>query len=510
MALQEVRKSDPELSNVRKNDLLEKVILFIESKYYIFFGLILILTLFNLFYKLGSQHIFNWDEARHGVSAYEMIKSGNYIVNTYNFSNDYWNLKPPLSFWTVALGYKLAGFNALGLRLFSAVFAFLTVVIVGVYTKREHGPLSSLLAMMVLITSSQYILYHGARTGDPDSLYVFLFTAAILSGFLIKKNVKFIYLACLCFSLAFLTKSWHAGNIPIILGLYLIFTGQIRKLSIKNWVISFICAIIPVAIWATLRFSYDGWTFFSNMINYDLLERSSTAIEDHVGGPFYYLKLLLNVHYYGLWMAVLVVFIIATLIRIDKEFLSANQRTLLGLILWVLVPLVLFSIAKTKIRWYIFPAFPPLAILIGLLGKRILQTRPTLIKLLAVLVIGGAFCGYEYKIGHVISKPTPVVVQSIFQDLKEKNLPTSGKIIYKYSSKDKVTSKPYEPLDWQQSEALAAKLYDNLLPLDGGQQLFRNNKNSFLLISKTDYQKLPGKRQYKIVDVENEWLVLSH
>jgi 4-amino-4-deoxy-L-arabinose transferase-like glycosyltransferase len=510
MGMPNLKKNDLELPNVRKNDLLEKIILFIESKYYVFFGLILLLTLFNLFYKLGSQHIFNWDEARHGVSAYEMLKSGNYIVNTYNFSNDYWNLKPPLSFWTVALGYKLAGFNALGLRLFSAVFAALTVIIVGVYTKKEHGALSSLLAMMVLITSSQYILYHGARTGDPDSLYVFLFTAAILSGFLIKKNVKFIYLACMCFSLAFLTKSWHAGNIPVILVLYLIFTGQIRKLSIKNWMISFVCALVPITVWAVLRFSYDGWTFFSNMINYDLLERSSTTIEDHVGGPFYYFKLLLNVHFYGLWLAVFIIFLLATFIRIDKEFLSSNRRTFLGLIIWILIPLLLFSLAKTKIKWYIFPVFPPLAILIGLLGERILQTKPFLIKLLAVVVIGGAFCGYEYKIGHAINKPTPEKVQSIFQNLKEKQLPTSGKTIYKYSLNEKISSKPYEPLDWGQAEALAAKLYDNLLPLDGGQKLFRKNKSSFLLISNADYKKLPDKSRYKIVDEKNGLMILSH
>ena len=64
-------------------------------------GLVLGILLLGLlcFYKLGVGELCDWDEARHAVSAYEMIQTGEPIVTTYEYSNDYWNLKPPLSEW---------------------------------------------------------------------------------------------------------------------------------------------------------------------------------------------------------------------------------------------------------------------------------------------------------------------------------------------------------------------------------------------------------------------------
>ena len=108
---------------VNNKSPINKLIWIIEKYYFIFFVLFLLISLFNLVYKLGDQSIINFDEARHGVSAYEMLKSGNYVVNTYNFHNDFWNLKPPLSFWADAAGFKLVGFSPLGLRISSAICA---------------------------------------------------------------------------------------------------------------------------------------------------------------------------------------------------------------------------------------------------------------------------------------------------------------------------------------------------------------------------------------------------
>ena len=81
------------------------------------------------FYHLDYGELMDWDEARHGVSAYEMLQTGEPIVTTYAYSPDYWNLKPPLSEWLIALGYKLFGYNAYGLRFFSGVSMFLSALL---------------------------------------------------------------------------------------------------------------------------------------------------------------------------------------------------------------------------------------------------------------------------------------------------------------------------------------------------------------------------------------------
>lgn len=81
-----------------------------------------LVTAYLCFARLDIASLQHWDEARHGVNGYEMFKSHNYIVNTYNYENDYFNLKPPLSYWGIILGFKLFGVSIFSMRfLFGAV-----------------------------------------------------------------------------------------------------------------------------------------------------------------------------------------------------------------------------------------------------------------------------------------------------------------------------------------------------------------------------------------------------
>lgn len=61
-----------------------------------FAGFILLIGLISFlsFYKLDAKYVDPWDEARHGVNAYEMYKEGNLIQSTYLYDTDYYNLKP--------------------------------------------------------------------------------------------------------------------------------------------------------------------------------------------------------------------------------------------------------------------------------------------------------------------------------------------------------------------------------------------------------------------------------
>jgi 4-amino-4-deoxy-L-arabinose transferase-like glycosyltransferase len=290
-----------------------------NKSHIIYFSAMLILlaiAAFNLFYQLGKFPIYSWDEARHGVSAYEMVRNHNYIVNTYRGNPDYWNLKPPLSFWTIIAGYKIAGFNALGLRIFSAIFAFLTIIMVAAYGYKKHGKLASIISTVVLLTCTQYITNHSARTGDADSLFIFLFTIAILSLLLWEQNNILLYVSGLAFAFAFLTKSWHAGNIAIIIGLYLFLTGKYKLLTLRNWISLGICMILPILIWGFIRYQYDGVTFFKGMIMYDLLHRSSTPIEGHIGGVFYYVSIISR--YFINW--IYVICILGLLFLFNRNF----------------------------------------------------------------------------------------------------------------------------------------------------------------------------------------------
>ena len=152
-----------------------------DQGYWIWFLLLTGLTGFLCFRCLGIGAIDSWDEARHGISAYEMMQSGNYLINTFAEEPDYWNVKPPLSFLTVAAGFSLFGYTAVGLRFFSALSYVLTSVLTGLFARR-YGNAASLFTMAFLTANYFPFKAHLARAGDADSLYLLLFTlASVLS-----------------------------------------------------------------------------------------------------------------------------------------------------------------------------------------------------------------------------------------------------------------------------------------------------------------------------------------
>ena len=191
---------------------------FVEKYYWILFAGLAAFAAMLCFLRLDVGYVASWDEARHGISAYEMIQNKNYIVNTFNYDVDYWNLKPPFSFYGIILGFKLFGYSVLGLRFYSALSYFLICIFCTLFVKKHHGKISSLLTFGFLCCNHMMLETHGARAGDADALYQLFFTIAMLAMMEIPEKHSKSYICGACFSLAFLAKSYHAGIILVIGG----------------------------------------------------------------------------------------------------------------------------------------------------------------------------------------------------------------------------------------------------------------------------------------------------
>jgi 4-amino-4-deoxy-L-arabinose transferase-like glycosyltransferase len=464
---------------------------------YTFMMLILLaMSFFNVFYKLGNFPISSWDEARHGISAYEMLKKGNFVVSTYRNKIDYWNLKPPLSFWANMAGYKIAGFNGLGLRLFSAICAMLTIIMVAVFVNKRHGKLASLLSTLTLATCTQFLINHSARTGDADSLFVFLFTAAILSLLLCEQNDKWLYFSGLAFALAFLTKSWHAGNIAVIMGLYLIFTGKYKRLSHRNWILLCSCMVLPILVWGVIRYQYDGIEFFKNMIMYDLLQRSSTSIEGHIGGKLYYVQILCR--FFIFWLAIL--FGLA-LVYLNKDFSfeifkSEKKAYMIGICLWVIIPFILYTFSKTKIRWYILPIYPALSIMIGALASKFLWNGKLITRVVLLFSILFVSVYYEWKIQTYLNNPIPNLQLNLLQKIQRME-GMKGYSLFMYY--------PSSCAAWPQKTVLTAELYGDLHVENGDFNDFLKKDRALLLVQKGLYTEQLIKSNQLNVITSNKW-----
>jgi 4-amino-4-deoxy-L-arabinose transferase-like glycosyltransferase len=128
--------------------------------------------------------------------------------------------------------------------------------------------------------------------------------------------------------------------------------------------------------------------------------------------------LLFNPRYYAIWLGLLLFLILSQYKKINSSFKEHNGKTI-GLFLWIIIPLLVFSIPKTKLAWYILPVFPPLAIAIGSLCGAVLKSQRNLLKLIVSAVLLICFCVYGINIFHIISNSAKNSNQDLIYHLKE-------------------------------------------------------------------------------------------
>ena len=343
----------------------------LTNKYYtLFFAIIIILSVFNLFYNLNLQYVNDWDEAIYGVAAFEMIKSNIYFVNTYGNKPDYWVSKPPLGLWFIALSFKTFGTSNFSLRFPSALSALFTISLTMIFAKSVFNKQVSLLSGLILATSKPFINLHSGRTGEFDSslaLFIFVFII-FLWLYENKKNILFFYFSGFAISLIFLLKSFTVAFPLFIMLFYLIFEKKYKNISLREYLVFLLVVVIPLLPWIFFRYQYDGFKFFRMMISYDLLTGGTLAIEGHKGNIFFYFMVLLK--RYIPWVVVLCAI---PFYRIKFDFRKGirkateldelyKEKILLSA---AIVPFLITLMYQTKLPWYINPAYPPLAIIIS-------------------------------------------------------------------------------------------------------------------------------------------------
>lgn len=360
-----------------------------EYGYWIVFAAIVGLIIFLSFYKLDVKYVDPWDEARHGVNAYEMLHGGSLIQNTYLRQADYYNLKPPMSMWCIMLSMKLFGDTVFALRCYSAVCYVLLAIAVGLFARR-YGRLESLAAMTFLACNSTPFQAHMIRSGDADSLYVLLFTLAMLAMMKVKDNVRYVYACGLLFSLAFLTKSFHAGIILAIGGLYLMITGDIKRMKPKHWAGFLTVVFVPILVWSLLRMRIDGTTFLKAMWETDVLGRTDGTLQNNIAPFSYYFS-----YYFGASSGKTTVYLCALVICLlgavlfSQKLAWCNRSEYIGYLLWGMLPFLAFSAVTNKLLWYVYPSLVTLLMAAGIVLAKLMKEKNLLMAVKIALGLAG-------------------------------------------------------------------------------------------------------------------------
>jgi len=327
---------------------------------------VLVLAAFNLTFRLGSEIVTEWDESLYAITASEIVASGHWIATTFNGALDYYNTKPPLNVWLIALSFKAFGPSLVSLRLPAVLSAWLTVALLQFWIRRMLGPLIALLSSLVLATTFGFIYEHSGRSANTDALFTFvvLMTTVALweardrpwrlvwlgplaaAAFLLRGLAVLMPL-----SIAAAVESWHARRDP---------RGRLAPLAA-----GLALFLIPVAAWLVARWRLDQFQFISRIFTYDFFARSLMVIENHPGTPLYYLDILQRNQFEWVAAAIAAWFAwpvpwsrVAALIRFWQG--QNAMKMLLGS--WAAVTLFIPTLMRTKLSWYLNPFYPAFAV----------------------------------------------------------------------------------------------------------------------------------------------------
>jgi len=333
---------------------------------------------------LNRESVGEWDESLYATSAWEMTHSGNLVGTTFDGTLDYYNSKPPLNVWLIAVFFSWFGTSLFTLRLASATCGWLTVWVLQRWTKRAFGPVVSLVSSLVLASAFGFLHEHAARSGNADAPLTLLFLLAVVVMWTSYDNSRRLIWLGPILAGVFLLKGLAVLQ-PL---LFIALVGTVATRSARAgspWKPLLAAAatfLLLVSAWLVARWRVDGWHFFRQMVAYDLLGTSLTTLEGHAHGPLYYFDVLQRYHYEWL-SALLLVGLVArrawrTWVREVAMSLRARQPLAVIVMAWVVATVALPTVLQTRIAWYLNPFYPLFATLVGLVFARALEATWTM------------------------------------------------------------------------------------------------------------------------------------
>ncbi len=320
------------------------------------------------FYTSADGFIHEWDERYHALVAKNLIQHplkptlyDNPLL-PYDFrswtANHIWVHKQPVPLWLMSVSLWIFGNNEIALRLPSILFStmgiWLSFLIGSYFFNRKVGFLTafffSINGLIIELTAGR------VATDHIDIFFLFFIMLAIVFSIVYVQKGKTIFtiLAGLSIGAAILSK-WLPALIVVPIWLLLVLDSGKFKPKTIFWqliLMLFICLItfLPWQIYIFNAFPVEAqWEAGFNMKHF-------TQVLEGRTGPFYYFIDKIRVNYGELIYLPLAWFLWKTI------QLPRNLKRI-AITIWLLVPLVFFSLAKTKMQGYILFASPALFIM---------------------------------------------------------------------------------------------------------------------------------------------------
>jgi 4-amino-4-deoxy-L-arabinose transferase-like glycosyltransferase len=303
------------------------------------------------------------DEPRYAQVAREMLARHDWVTPV--LYGHPWLEKPPLYYWSAMVAYKAAGqVIDTAARLPSAILSSLLIVFVFVWTRRFRRGMQLDAA---LITASSALIVGFGRSASTDMPLAVMFTAAMLCwyGWYLSANRGWLLAFYFFSALGTLAK----GPIAVFLaGLIIVVFAVLRRdgrLLLRTlWPIGIALYLALTVPWF-IAVQHANPEFFRVFFLQHNLERFATNVYHHPQPFWFYLPVGL------LALLPWTVFAVEAVVDAIRDWRFSVQqpagqedfRTYLTL--WLLLPILFFSLSQSKLPGYILPAIPAGSILLA-------------------------------------------------------------------------------------------------------------------------------------------------
>jgi 4-amino-4-deoxy-L-arabinose transferase-like glycosyltransferase len=347
---------------------------------------------FLFFFGLSHFGLVGADEPRYAEVAREMLARRDWITPV--LGNQPWLEKPPLYYWQAMVAYAIFGVSDGAARLPSAVDATLMVIAVFLFLGKFRPGFELDGALM---TASAAGVIGFARAAATDMPLAASFTIALLAWYAWYQGGSKVCLSGSYLGLALATLA-KGPVAPLLAAAILVVFAWVRKdyglIRRTLWIPGILLFLLIAFPWY-VAVEIKNPEFFEVFIVEHNLSRFASDLYHHQQPFWYFIPVTL------LGLVPWTVFALAALaegirqpgwwVR-SSEMLSSRQALSLFLTVWLVAPVLFFSLSQSKLPGYILPALPAGALLVTEYVERSLAVghRPAMGLVILHSVLGSA------------------------------------------------------------------------------------------------------------------------
>lgn len=318
------------------------------------------------------------DEIFYYHSTQQMLEINEYLSPVYFGENRF--QKPILFYWIIFLGYKLFGINWFGARIFSCIFASLTVCLTWSLGSKMFNRQTAFLSSIILMTCVMFLRH--AKNAVPDMALNFFIVLALYivfkyflefttmpredQGTSLHKFWPLFFSAC---ALGFMIKGFASVIVPIvtfvIFGFFMRRKGLLKNFGFLKGLGCFLIIVMP---WFIYMINRHGQNYLEYMVIDETKNRLLTdQTENILGHQFinigkhmlFYIQTIFS--YFAPWSIFWFLAIITIFFRLKNE--NEKKPSIIFLLCWIFVVFGFFSFMNFTINHYMLVLTTPFAVL---------------------------------------------------------------------------------------------------------------------------------------------------